>query len=52
MQKVFQNATPTKEGYDTKKPIFIGSKIFFRMARYVHLYIGRKEETLERKKKP
>ena len=43
MQKVLQNATPTSEGYDTKSPIFLGSKIFLALAREVHYIQARKK---------
>ena len=41
-----QNATPTNGGYDTKNPIFIGSKIFFRMACRLHYIMAWKTEPL------
>ena len=46
MQKTMQNATPTNGGYDTKTPIFIGSKIFFRMARRLHYILAWKTKPL------
>lgn len=45
MQKTMQNATPTNGGYDTKTPIFIGSKFFFRMARRLHYILAWKTTT-------
>ena len=50
MQKTMQNATPTNGGYDTKNPIFIGSKIFFRMARRLQYILAWKTEEKNRKK--